>query len=229
MPTYDPPPFTGPPAAFRLPAAIEGAQPTDNTIRVGTVRTIVNKLVQVEIGGGLVPAGYLGSYVPAVGHTVAVVRQDASWLILGVIQGQGQGSAAPPPKHTDLYVDYSSSNVYSAGQTYLTPSVTALSKQSSLTRLDIDVEVTGFGSAGQLIVLKARIFNTTLGGTYDVTTDIGGLWVATNPQHYPVRARRILPAFPAGEYWIDILINVSNGTFTTDSNDFLTVIHLEVP
>lgn len=227
MVTYNPP---NPMAGFRLPAAVENIQPSDNVVRTGTVRRIVGKRIEVDIGGSYVVAGYLGSYVPALGHTVAVIRQDAAWLILGVIQGQGQGNALPPPKHTDLYVDYSGTTVYTAGEAYLSPSVTALSKQSSDTRLDIDVQVTGFGSTGLLVQLKARIFNTTIGaGAYDVTTTLGGLWVSTNPQHYPVRARRILPAFPAGDYKIDIKINVSAGTFTTDANDFLSIVHLEVP
>jgi hypothetical protein len=67
--------------------------PPDNAIRTGQVFAIDGGTVRVLVNGGVVQAGYLTSYVPRVNDTVALVRQDAGWLILGSLYGH----AAPEP------------------------------------------------------------------------------------------------------------------------------------
>lgn len=69
------------------------ALPPDNEIRTGQVAAIDGGSVRVLVNGGVVPAGYLTSYVPRVQDTVALVRQKAGWLVLGSLYG----SAAPTP------------------------------------------------------------------------------------------------------------------------------------
>jgi len=64
-----------------LAASIKNAQPSDNELRFGTISNV--SPITVLIQGQPVFAGRLGSYIPVAGDTVAVLRQDATWLVLG--------------------------------------------------------------------------------------------------------------------------------------------------
>jgi hypothetical protein len=61
--------------------AVHAAMPSDNELRIGTVATI--SPLTVNFQGQPVACGKLASYVPVIGDTVAVLRQDATWLVLG--------------------------------------------------------------------------------------------------------------------------------------------------
>lgn len=58
-----------------------------NGMRTATIASVVGRTITLSISGGLISSGVgvVGSYTPVVGDTVAVFRQDSSWLILGVI------------------------------------------------------------------------------------------------------------------------------------------------
>lgn len=65
--------------------------PSDNGIRTGTISSVdpLTTRAVVIVGGTPVELQYLNrEYPPAPGDTVALVRQDASWLILGTIAGE---------------------------------------------------------------------------------------------------------------------------------------------
>lgn len=61
--------------------AIMEAMPSNNEMRISTITSI--SPLQISVQGGEVTAGKLASYAPIIGDTVAVLRQDATWLILG--------------------------------------------------------------------------------------------------------------------------------------------------
>lgn len=53
-------------------------------VRVGVVAT--TSPLTVSLSGTIITgAGRLSSYSPVVGHTVAMVRQDSTWLVLGQV------------------------------------------------------------------------------------------------------------------------------------------------
>lgn len=56
-----------------------------NGMRTATVAAITSSGITISVAGGSFTAGVgvVTSYAPAVGDTVAVFRQDSSWLILG--------------------------------------------------------------------------------------------------------------------------------------------------
>jgi hypothetical protein len=56
-----------------------------NGMRTATIAAVTGTAVTISINGGTFSAGVgvLTSYAPTVGDTVAVFRQDSSWLILG--------------------------------------------------------------------------------------------------------------------------------------------------
>ena len=64
-----------------LASAIKEALPPDDRMRIGVVLSTAP--ITVDIEGEGVATGCLSSYTPIVGDTVAVLRQDATWLILG--------------------------------------------------------------------------------------------------------------------------------------------------
>lgn len=70
-----------------LAGVIAAVQPADNEIRTGTVFAIEGKALVVLSNNAQIPAGYLASYVPRVGDTVALIRQGADWLCLGMVAG----------------------------------------------------------------------------------------------------------------------------------------------
>lgn len=61
--------------------AVTAAMPPDNGVRVGEVLS-VNPL-RIDLAGGIISAGILGSYSPVVGDFVSLVRQDGTWLAVG--------------------------------------------------------------------------------------------------------------------------------------------------
>lgn len=64
-----------------LPEAIANSLPPDNRLRIGVISSVSPARVNVQ--GTDVFAGVLSSYTPVLGDTVAVLRQDQTWLILG--------------------------------------------------------------------------------------------------------------------------------------------------
>jgi hypothetical protein len=62
-------------------------------MRTATIAAVSASAVTISIAGGQIASGVgvLGSYVPVVGDTVAVFRQDSSWLILGEVSTVGGG------------------------------------------------------------------------------------------------------------------------------------------
>lgn len=73
-----------------LPDAITGVLPPDDRMRVGTVLSAFPTTVDIQ--GTAVPASPVSSYFPIVGDTVSVLRQDATWLILGRTTDPGTGN-----------------------------------------------------------------------------------------------------------------------------------------
>ena len=69
-----------------------------NGMRTATIAAVSGSVVTLSVSGGLFSSGVgvVGSYIPAVGDTVAVFRQDSSWLVLGVIGT----SLGPQPRAT---------------------------------------------------------------------------------------------------------------------------------
>lgn len=82
----------------RLAAQTQKTIGIGNGMRTATVAAYDGVTVTLSVSGGLVSSGVgvLSTYLPAVGDTVAVFRQDSSWLILGAIGA----SLGPQPRAT---------------------------------------------------------------------------------------------------------------------------------
>lgn len=78
-----------------LAAAITANQPDDNSVRTGQVVSTDGTTLGVLINGAVVPCGYLSNWVPAVGQSVALIRQGADWLALGPMSGPASPEGTP--------------------------------------------------------------------------------------------------------------------------------------
>lgn len=67
-----------------LETAISAATSDDTGVRTGTVSSISPLVISLQ-GGVVNNPGSLKSYIPAVGDTVALLRQGDSWLCLGAV------------------------------------------------------------------------------------------------------------------------------------------------
>jgi hypothetical protein len=74
--------------AARLAAQVQKTAGIPNGMRTAVVAAFSGGVVTLNVSGGLISdgVGYLTTYTPVVGDTVAVFRQDSSWLVLGAIQ-----------------------------------------------------------------------------------------------------------------------------------------------
>ncbi len=55
-------------------------------LRIGVVSVVAASLT-VAVAGGSVRAGYIANYTPVLGHTVALLHQGETWLVLGRVLG----------------------------------------------------------------------------------------------------------------------------------------------
>ena len=71
----------------RLASQTQKSIGISNGMRTASIAAVSGGVVTLAISGGLVSSGVgvLESYTPVVGDTVAVFRQDSSWLVLGSI------------------------------------------------------------------------------------------------------------------------------------------------
>lgn len=96
-----------------------------NGMRTATIAAVSSTGVTLSVAGGTITngVGVLGSYSPVVGDTVAVFRQDSSWLILGQTSPTGGGggvlvdqlTGAGPTAATATLVAFLSVTLPSAG------------------------------------------------------------------------------------------------------------------
>lgn len=69
----------------KLAHGVQKAAGIGNGMRTATIAAVASSGITISISGGLFSSGVgvVTSYAPIVGDTVAVFRQDSSWLILG--------------------------------------------------------------------------------------------------------------------------------------------------
>lgn len=75
-------------ASPSFPSAITTLIGPQVSRRIGVVTAFTGTTCTVQVAGStFIVDGYLSSYTPVVGHTVFLLREDSSWLLLGRIIG----------------------------------------------------------------------------------------------------------------------------------------------
>jgi hypothetical protein len=76
----------------QFPHKIMDALPSDNELMMGVVTNVTP--LAVSLRGASVSPGLLGSYSPAIGDNVAVLREESTLLALGAIRNLAAGATA---------------------------------------------------------------------------------------------------------------------------------------
>lgn len=87
--------MTSPRANAYLASAITASQPADNALRIGQVVSLNGTTLKVLVNAGEIEAGYLSTFSPQVGQTVAIMRESAGWLVIGPVSGPATPPDAP--------------------------------------------------------------------------------------------------------------------------------------
>lgn len=167
-------------------------------VRTGTVASATAGSAVVVVGGTSFPASFISPYEPFAGDLVAVVRQDASWMILGRIAGAGgnlvsngsfeQSAVGTTPAGWTLYeiaggstASVTDSVAVDGGHSALVTATTATVAQSYLYSEAIPV------SNGDSLTISAYA-GASLGDNPPVAVDAAlyALWFAGPTDLYPV-------------------------------------------
>lgn len=205
-----------------LANSVGAALPPDDGLRFGVVAT-VNPLT-VNVTGGLVPAGIQGSYAPAVGDTVSLIRQDGTWLITGRVGG--------PEMAYPTMVDVVADGVIQAGQTStsyidMTGTGGGISKASGASGLRVDMDMTGFVSVSGATI-SVRLLLTPTNGNAGYAPFLTWWRPSAATTRFPVGLHKILRGIAAGDYtfvfqWA-MTNNPGGATYSRNADDTFSAI-----
>lgn len=206
-----------------VPEAVEDALPSDNEMILATVAEI-NPL-RIDNRGALSPSGVLGSYIPAVGDPVVVLRQDATLVTLG--------SSVSGVDATNTINGFngapSGDTTASAAYTNLDAVSFAFTKRLESTAVRLDYAVSCYSTgAGNTKPQFGVDFISAAGTVYRF--DVLAMLINPVSTHMPMSAMVKLPGIPAGQYTVQaIWLRVSGaGTLTVDAEDWVSLMASEV-
>lgn len=194
-------------------------------MRFGIVETI-NPLT-VNITGGIIPAGVQGGYVPQVGDNVSLVRQDGTWLVVGLTSGS---SAAFPSRAAIVGDFFSQLGVSSATFIDMGGTGGQISKTSDSSGMRVDLLMSGYGTVAETEIEVQILFTPASGagaGIGFVATKFR-MSTSTFNGHMPFGCHKVFFGLPAGDYNIVFQWRVSNqpggGTINRNSVDVFSAI-----
>ncbi|MFJ9029824.1 hypothetical protein ACIRQP_15075 [Streptomyces sp. NPDC102274] len=80
----------------QTPMLVAAANGPYAQVRTGTVSGVSDTALRVNVGGTTITASYLIGYQAAEGDLVLLLRQDASWCVLGALAGVGSNEVVNP-------------------------------------------------------------------------------------------------------------------------------------
>lgn len=163
----------------RLASQTQKSAGIPNGMRTATIAAVSGQTVTISVSGGQFSSGVgvLESYRPVVGDTVAVFRQDSSWLILGPTAAAPE--IAPRAQATGT-ASVSFSAVNSATQA-VSFGVTFASAPVVMTNIDSNAGVTGRW-ASRAVSITTTGFSILVFATDAVADTWSGIpvsWLAT--------------------------------------------------
>jgi hypothetical protein len=203
-----------------LANATVGTQPPDDGLRIGIVETI-NPLT-VNITGGLIPAGIQGSYIPAVGDNVSVIRQDGTWLITGRVGGPDMAFPTAVAIRSDKVTQGPISSVTPA-YVDITGTAGSISKASGTSVLQVLLSGMAFAGATNTEVTYTLNLVPVGGSGAGITTVVTTVWFSTTG-HTPFSATRWITGIPAGDYTFTFQWAVSASTISRNAADIFQAI-----
>lgn len=208
-----------------LPAAITTSSAPDNNVRVGTVTQVAPLIVNVQ-GGGVVSPGILFGATYAVGQTVALIRQDQSWLVMGPIAA---GDLSPVTGPVSFAGAIGGDSTASASFSELGSVRSTFIKRFEGTKLRFDLSVSCFTTAVNTAVEFGLQALVSTSGAGLVATGPAML-INTANEHTMMSSFAFLSGVSAGPFEVRPLWRrtAGAGTLTTDANDWVSYAVQEV-
>lgn len=207
-----------------FPRKIEERLPSDNELI--SCRVVSVDPLAVDIRGGAVPVGVAGSYIPAIGDTVAVLRQGGTYLALG--------ANAPGVDATNTVNGFNGiptgDTTTSAAYTNFDTVSFMFTKRFNSTAVRIDYVVSCYtvGAVDTKPQFGIDFVDQTTLAVYRY--DIFSMLINPISTHTPMSAVAKITGLPAGVYEAQaIWLRASGaGTLTVDSNDWVSLMASEV-
>lgn len=163
-------------------------------LRTGTVQGVDPFLATVDVGGTVIRAAYVKQSEPPVGDVVAVMRQNASWFVVGTTSVSG-GNSVQNPSFEDVNED----------QTPTLWTLYNISGTSSMQALyDPDESVPGLdGNAGNVLAVgpvggassSSFVYSAPIGVApgqeWELSTYVNGAYSGQNPDTTDVSLRAL--------------------------------------
>lgn len=208
-----------------FPQRIAAAMPADNEQVVGIVASLNPLTVNVR-GGIVVNPGTLGSYVPGVGDTVQMLRQDATWLVLGA-SGSGEDATLTTAGFNDDSITDTTalanySNVDGVRFDFL--------KRFNSTRVRVDLHASCYTTAITTKVQFGCDFINVTATPPSPRVDLTAMLINTANEHTMIGSSAVFSGFGAALYEVQLIwLRVSGaGTLTINSDDWISLLVTEV-
>lgn len=206
--------------------AVSDTLPPDDELVSATVAAV--DPLALNIRGALVSEslGVLGSYVPVLGDVVSVLRQDATWLVLGSTEA-GIDATLTVAGFND---DTAAATTTNAAYTNINPVRFDFRKRSAETRVRVDLSVSCFTTA---VNTKPRYGIDFINPALDPPSprrDVMSMLINTANAHTMISAQTVFDGFAAGLYTVQLIwLRVSGaGTLTINADDWISLLVTEV-
>lgn len=208
-----------------LPQRIAEAMPPDNELVVGVVASVDPLVVDVR-GGTVLNPGTVGSYVPAAGDPVQMLRQDATWLILGASASSQDASLTTAGYNNNT----AAATTASVNYTNVSPVRFDFTKRFASTLVRVDLSVSCFTSA---VATKPRFGIDFINASVNPPSprvDVMEMLINTANEHTALSAHAVFGGFAAATYTVQLIwLRVSGaGTLTINADDWVSLLVTEV-
>lgn len=207
-----------------FPEAITDRMPPDDELVAGVVTGIGP--LQVSVRGATIEPGTLGSYIPVVGDPVQLIRQDATWLVLG--------SSASGVDATNSVVSFADNTIATstASGTYVnvTGAVVTFLKRSTGSRVRVDGDISAFISVAANTKPRYGLDFISLDGLPSVRVDLMEMLINPLATHTMVSGSALFSGIAAGNWTVQLLWlrAAGAGTLNINADDWVSFIVAEV-
>lgn len=206
--------------------AVDEALPPDNELVTGVVTAVAPLSVRIRGADVTRSLGVLGSYVPAVGDNVQVLRQDATWLVLGAGTG-GVDATLTTAGYND---DTAAATTVLAAYSNINPVRFDFTKRFATTKVRVDLNASCFSTAITTKVQYGVDFINAAVVPPSPRRDLVAMLINPLNDHTMVGCSTVFSGFAAGTYAVQLLwLRVSGaGTLTINADDWVSLLVTEV-
>lgn len=208
-----------------LPQKIADAMPSDNELVVGVVTSI--SPLQVSARGGTVNnPGTIGSYVPAVGDPVQMLRQDATWLIMGSSASSEDASLTTNGYNNNT----AAATTVNVNYTNINPVRFDFVKRFASTRVRVDLSASCYTTVANTKPRFGLDFINTSVIPSSPRRDLMEMLINPLNEHTMMSCSVTFSGFAAGMYDVQLIwLRVSGGgTLTINVDDWVSLLVTEV-